>query len=85
MACATSRSRNAAETPDRYSSITCPKVPTDVCIRLAGAAVQNFGAVLVNGFVVQGPYSSPNKELNEDAIAQNCKTDDAVELTFISN
>ena len=79
----------AAGTPDRYFKITYPNVPTDVCIRLAGAAVQNFGTVLVNGVIVQDNYTQPHvaatMDLDEAKIATNCKAASAVTINFVSN
>lgn len=69
----------------RYFRIVYPSVPTDVCIRLAGAAVQNFGTVLVEGTAVQDSYSATPVPLDEAAIASECKVDGGAELTFVSN
>lgn len=74
-----------ANTVDRYFKIVYPNVPADVCIRLAGAAVQNFGTVLVEGTVVQDNYSSTPVPLDEAAIATNCKVEGGATLTFVSN
>ena len=86
-----STSAGAAATPSgtapiRYFRIVYPKVPTDVCIRLAGAAVQNFGTVLVGTTVVQDTYSATQVALDESLIATNCKTAAGnADLTFVSN
>jgi len=74
----------------RYFKITYPNVPADVCIRLAGAAVQNFGTVLVGGATpvkVQDLYSSGADALplNESLIATNCKQDGGATLVLVSN
>ena len=74
-------------TPVRYFRIVYPNVPADVCIRLAGAAVQNFGTVLVGGTIVQDLYSSTNVALNEATIATQCKAGGQAgqTITFVSN
>lgn len=77
---------SAGTGPARYFRIVYPTVPTDVCIRLASAAVQNFGTVTVQGVVVQDSYSATQVPLNEAAIATNCKqTDGNADLVFVSN
>ena len=76
----------AGTTPVRYFRIVYPTVPTDVCIRLAGAAVQNFGTVTVQGVIVQDVYSATQVPLNEALISTNCKqTDGNADLVFVSN
>lgn len=94
-----STSAGAAATgtgPVRYFRIVYTNVPADVCIRLAGAAVQNFGTVLVNpanaaaggGVVVQDTYSATTTALNEANIATNCKPaagQVGAAITFVSN
>ena len=65
-------------------------MPADVCIRLAGAAVQNFGTVLVGGTTpvkVQDLYSAGTDamDLNEALIATNCKQDGGATLVLVSN
>lgn len=86
----------AVGTPDRYFRIIYTNVPADVCIRLAGAAVQNFGTVLINpanavtggGVVVQDNYSATPTALREDLIATNCKPSTGqvgAAITFVSN
>ena len=77
----------AGTTPIRYFRIVYPNVPADVCIRLAGAAVQNFGTVLVGTAVVQDLYSATNVPLNEATIATNCKAGGQAgqTITFVSN
>ena len=75
----------AAGTVDRFFKIDYDSVPTDVCIRLAGAAVQNFGTVLIDDVIVQDTYSDPQVPLDEAAIATNCKAATAVKMTFVSN
>lgn len=83
-------------TPVRYFRIVYTNVPADVCIRLAGAAVQNFGTVVVNsnndaaggGVVVQDTYSATTKPLDESLIATNCKPATGkvgASITFVSN
>lgn len=80
----------------RYFGFVYPDVPTDVCIRLAGAAVQNFGTVRVDaanggafgaGDIVQDTYtSSAIVDLREDLIATNCKGDGGrATIVFVSN
>lgn len=82
----------AAGTIDRYFKITYPNVPADVCIRLAGAAVQNFGTVLVGADAasvvkVQDLYSpaAGALPLNEALIATNCKQEGGATLVLVSN
>ncbi|MCL7713221.1 type 4 pilus major pilin [Stenotrophomonas mori] len=80
-------------TPVRYFRFVYRNVPADVCIRLAGAAVQNFGTVLIDkanggaGEIVQDLYSPANVPLNEAEIAKNCKAAAQVgaSITFVSN
>ena len=79
--------------PARYFRIVYPDVPTDVCIRLAGAAVQNFGTVLVGTTPVQDTYTAGTiVDLDEAAIALECRGGAAsggsggrAEITFVSN
>jgi len=86
----------AIGTPDRYFKIGYTNVPTDVCIRLAGAAVQNFGTVLVGtsatvapsavADIVQDTYSTTQVPLDEGKIAANCRgTGGRASITFVSN
>ena len=81
-----------AGTIDRYFKISYANVPADVCIRLAGAAVQNFGTVLVGANVagavkVQDLYSAGAGALalDEALIATNCKQAGGATLVFVSN
>lgn len=81
--------------PARYFSFVYPNVPTDVCIRLAGAAVSNYGTVRVDaanggaigsGTVVQDLYSSTQVALDEAAIATACQgTGGQASIQFVSN
>lgn len=86
----------ALNTADRYFKFGYTNVPTDVCIRLAGAAVQNFGTVLVGvdpatppsatSDIVQDTYSATPVALDEGLIAQNCRgTGGRASITFVSN
>ena len=86
----------AVGTPDRYFRIIYTNVPADVCIRLVGAAVQNFGTVLVNpanaatggGVRVQDTYSATPVPLDESLIATNCKPaagQVGASITLVSN
>lgn len=86
----------AGTTPVRYFRIVYTNVPADVCIRLVGAAVQNFGTILVNpnnaatggGTVVQDSYSATVVPLDESKIATNCKPNNGqvgASITFVSN
>lgn len=90
-------SATAVGTPDRYFKITYRQVPTDVCIRLAGAAAQNFGTILIGlnpdaspgtdaANTAQDLYSPTRVPLNEATIANRCKgTDGRAAITFVSN
>lgn len=78
----------------RYFRITYTQVPTDVCIRLAGAAAQNFGTIMINtdpadtghGIQVQDLFSGARVQLNESRIAENCKgTGGRATMVFVSN
>jgi prepilin-type N-terminal cleavage/methylation domain-containing protein len=77
----------------RYFKFTYPNVPTDVCIRLAGAAVNNFGGVFVDaanagglGNIAQNTYAATPVALNEANIATGCLgTDGKASITFLSN
>lgn len=74
----------------RYFKFVYPNVPTDVCIRLAGAAVQNFGTVLVGTEVVQDLYTGAAAgALDEAKITTGCKGETATPgratITFVSN
>lgn len=81
--------------PARNFSFVYPNVPTDVCIRLAGAAVSNYGTVRVDaanggaigsGTVVQDLYSSTQVPLDEAAIATACLgTGGKASIQFVSN
>lgn len=83
---------DAGTGPARFFRFVYPGVPTDVCIRLAGAAVQNFGTVLVGTEVVQNTLdavddaTSPNSPA-EDVIAEECKGAGAgsATITLVSN
>ena len=81
--------------PARYFTFVYPNVPSDVCIRLAGAAVSNYGTVRVDasnggaigsGTVVQDLYSATHVDLDESAIATACKGDDGkATIQLVSN
>lgn len=81
--------------PTRFFSFVYPNVPSDVCVRLAGAAVNNYGTVRVDadnggtigsGTVVQDLYSTTQVPLNEAAIATACQgTGGKASLQFVSN
>ena len=84
----------SATSPARHFLITYTNVPTDVCIRLAGAAVQNFGGVFVdpaNGGavtnIVQNSFASTPVALNEANITTGCKggTGGQASITLLSN
>lgn len=61
-------------------------VPTDVCIRLAGSAVNNFGAVYVNDVMAQNLFDATPVPVDESVIALECKgTGGKADITFISN
>jgi prepilin-type N-terminal cleavage/methylation domain-containing protein len=85
----------SAVVPARYFSFVYPNVPADVCIRLAGAAVSNYGTVRVDvanggaigsGVVVQDLYSATSTPLNQAAIATACKgADGKATIQLVSN
>ena len=75
---------------ERYFGISYADVPTDVCIRLAGSAVNNFGAVYVGtggtNVMVQNLYAATPAPVDESLIAANCKgTGGKADIVFISN
>ena len=81
--------------PVRYFRIIYRTVPTDVCIRLVGAAAQNFGTIKINpenpvggfGEIVQDLYSATKVPLDEARVAVNCKPAEGqagVAITFVS-
>lgn len=84
---------DSATAPTRYFKITYEDVPTDVCIRLAGAAVQNFGGVFIDagnagelGTAAQNLYADTPTALNEANISTGCLgTDGRASITFLSN
>lgn len=80
--------------PRRYFRFLYSQVPTDVCIRLVGAASKNFGLIRVShtgvGYsywdTVQNLYAAEPKELDEELTAKACKgTDGKAAITFVSN
>lgn len=82
----------AATAPVRYFRFVYPSVPTDVCIRLAGAAVQNFGAVLIGAdaataVAVVNTYNAATTDdiPNEATIATQCKVSSSPTIVFVSN
>jgi prepilin-type N-terminal cleavage/methylation domain-containing protein len=61
-------------------------VPTDVCIRLAGSAVNNFGAVYIGTVKAQNLFATVPEPVDESVIAAECKgTGGKADITFISN
>lgn len=77
-----------------YFRIVYTQVPRDVCVRLAGMAAKNFGAIRIinvphlhnGGEVVQNLYGEPRTELNEELVAENCKGEgDRAAMIFVSN
>lgn len=89
----TAAGADSATSPTRYFKFVYPNVPTDVCIRLAGAAVQNFGAVLIGedaagATAVVNTYDTDedNNIVDEAAIALQCKQDSGnATIVFVSN
>lgn len=81
--------------PARYFSFVYPNIPSDVCIRLAGAAVSNYGTIRVDaanggaigsGAIVQNLYSTTQVPLDESAISTACKgTGGKATIQFVSN
>lgn len=78
---------------NRYFKIDYTGVPTDVCIRLVGAAVKNFGRVDVStqdwedGSTVRNIYPGrPIFELDEAKVATKCRgTNGKANIVFISD
>ena len=77
-----------------YFRIIHTNVPTNVCIRLAGAAANNFGAIRIHemphqhngGTVVQSFYTADQMSLDEGLVAQQCNgTGGRASMTFVSN
>jgi hypothetical protein len=71
-----------ATPPARYFAITYADVPTEVCIKLAGSAVQNFNGVTVGGEVVKAAATGLVTEAN---IVTGCSSASTVDMVFISN
>lgn len=79
-------------TIQRYFGFSYEDVPTDVCIRLAGSAAQNFGAVYVGGETLvkaqnlYGDAPTGADALDESVIATQCKgTGGKANIVLISN
>jgi prepilin-type N-terminal cleavage/methylation domain-containing protein len=68
--------------PARFFAITYEDVPTEVCIKLAGSAVQNFNGVTVGGQVVKAAATGAITEAN---IVTGCSDAATVDMVFISN
>lgn len=77
-----------------YFRIVYSQVPTDVCIRLAGAVSNHFGAIRINknpnnhngGVLVQNMYGSPQMSLDEGLVAEQCKGNGGrATMIFVSN
>lgn len=79
--------------PARFFKFTYRNVPTDVCIRLAGSAVNNFGGVFIDPdnaggltSVGQNLYAATPVPANEANIATGCLgTNGVASITFLSN
>jgi prepilin-type N-terminal cleavage/methylation domain-containing protein len=71
-----------ATPPARFFAITYEDVPTEVCIKLAGSAVQNFNGVTVGGEVVKVASTGA---ITEGNIVTGCSDAPTVDMVFISN
>lgn len=74
--------------PARFFKITYADVPTEVCIKLAGSAVQNFNGVFVGGTAAANMVKDPATGIVTEAnIVSNCApaTPGPVAMTFVSN
>lgn len=78
----------------RYFRIIYTQVPSDVCIRLVGAAAKNFGLIRVSKTgvaysqwdIAQNHFAAERVEFDEDLTAKNCKgTGGKAAITFVSN
>lgn len=76
-----------AANPAQFFSITYNSVPTEVCIKLAASAVENFGAVFVGAPGV--PTTVKNEftgvASNPGGIPALCGAATTVNITFVSN
>ena len=75
----------AAAAARPYFGITYTNVPSEVCVRLAGGAAGNFGAIVINGNVVKNAYLAAPTAFDEAAAALRCNAAATVPMIFISN
>lgn len=76
----------AAGSSNRFFGISYAAVPSDVCIRLAGAANATFDKIIINGVQVKNtvPGAATPVLLDEGSVATNCGTTPAP-MIFITN
>lgn len=71
---------------NRFFGISYAAVPSDVCIRLAGAANATFDKIIIDGVQVKNtvPGIATPVLLDEGSVATNCG-EDAVDMIFVTN
>lgn len=75
-----------ATAPARFFKIVYADVPTEVCIKLAGSAVQNFNGVFITGLGAANMVKDPaTGAVDEAIIAGRCSSAAAVDMIFVSN
>jgi len=64
----------SAGSPNRFFGISYAAVPSDVCIKLAGAAGPTFDKIVINGTIVKNtvPGVATQQLLNEAEVATQC-------------
>lgn len=76
----------AGTTVRRHFAITYAGVPTEVCIKLAGSAVQNFNGVFIGGTAAANMVKNPaTGAITEANIVTGCSSASNVDMTFVSN
>lgn len=73
---------------NRFFGISYAAVPSETCIKLAGAAGATFDKIVINGNVVKNTVPGATQMLlNEATVATNCGTNTAngVPMVFVSN
>lgn len=79
----------AAGTSNRFFGISYAGVPSEVCIKLAGAANATFDKITINNVLVKNtaPGATTQTLLNEAAVATNCGSNVAGgrDMSFVTN
>jgi len=80
-------SNPVAGNQNRFFGISYAGVPSDVCVKLAGAAGPTFDKIGIGGTLVKNtvPGAATQVLLNEATVATACATAATANMTFITN